>query len=57
VDIVAYVIEVHCPVVCQAGCVDESEKLKRNWRIVGWVLAGVALVIVAGPQLRDLILN
>lgn len=35
--------------------VDESDKRVRAWRIVGWVVAILAVIIVAGPQILDLI--
>jgi len=33
---------------------EESDKRVRAWRIVGWVVALLAVVIVAGPQILDL---
>lgn len=32
----------------------EHDKQVRAWRIVGWVVALLAVVIVAGPQILDL---
>jgi hypothetical protein len=34
---------------------DDNDKRARAWRIVGWVVALLAVVIVAGPQIIDLI--
>jgi hypothetical protein len=34
---------------------DDNDKRVRAWRIVGWVVALLAVVIVAGPQIIDLI--
>ena len=31
----------------------ESE-LERKWKMVGWIFAAIALVVVAGPQILDL---
>lgn len=31
----------------------ESE-LERKWKMVGWIFAAIALVIVAGPQILNL---
>jgi membrane protein YdbS with pleckstrin-like domain len=31
-----------------------NRDLEKIWRIVGWVFAAVALVIVAGPQILAL---
>jgi len=33
---------------------DPMDKRARAWRIVGWVIAALAVVIVAGPQIIDL---
>lgn len=33
---------------------ENNRDLERIWRIVGWVFAAVALVIVAGPQILAL---
>ena len=30
-------------------------ELERKWKIVGWIFAAIALVIVAGPQILALI--
>ena len=32
-----------------------DSELERKWTIVGWIFAGIALVIVAGPQILALI--
>ena len=37
------------------GMADDNDKRVRAWRIVGWVVALLAVVIVAGPQIIDLI--
>lgn len=34
---------------------EENDKRVRAWRIVGWVVALFAVVIVAGPQIIDLL--
>ena len=34
---------------------ENNRDLERIWRIVGWVFAAVALVIVAGPQILALL--
>lgn len=34
---------------------EENDKHVRAWRIVGWVVALFAVVIVAGPQIIDLL--
>jgi hypothetical protein len=34
---------------------EENDKRVRAWRIVGWVVALLAVVIVAGPQTIDLL--
>jgi hypothetical protein len=34
---------------------DDNDKRVRAWRIVGWVVALLAVVIVAGPQIIDFI--
>jgi len=34
---------------------DKPRDLEKTWRIVGWVFAAIALVIVAGPQILALI--
>lgn len=34
---------------------DEIDKRVRGWRIVGWIVALLAVVIVAGPQILDLV--
>jgi hypothetical protein len=34
---------------------EENDKRVRAWRIVGWVVALLAVVIVAGPQIIDLL--
>jgi hypothetical protein len=34
---------------------EQPRDLEKIWRIVGWVFAAVALVIVAGPQILALI--
>ena len=33
---------------------EPMDKRARAWRIVGWVIAALAVVIVAGPQIIDL---
>ncbi len=33
---------------------EESKRLVANWRIVGWVVAIVMVVVVAGPQIIEL---
>jgi len=33
---------------------EPTDKRARAWRIVGWVIAALAVVIVAGPQIIDL---
>jgi hypothetical protein len=34
---------------------EENDKRVRAWRIVGWVVALLAVVIVAGPQIIELL--
>jgi len=34
---------------------EENDKRVRAWRIVGWVVALLAVVIVAGAQIIDLL--
>jgi hypothetical protein len=31
-----------------------NEELERRWKMIGWIFAAIALVIVAGPQIIDL---
>jgi hypothetical protein len=33
----------------------EKKSLVTAWRLIGWVLAVVAIVVVAGPQILDLV--
>lgn len=33
---------------------DEKSPLVTKWRMVGWILAVVAIVVVAGPQILAL---
>ena len=33
---------------------DDKSPLVTKWRMVGWILAAVAVVIVAGPQILAL---
>jgi hypothetical protein len=33
----------------------DMERNARLWRIVGWVFLVIAIVVVAGPQLLDLV--
>jgi len=33
---------------------DEKSSLVTKWRMVGWILAVVAIVVVAGPQILAL---
>ncbi|AVG24100.1 hypothetical protein C3B54_111139 [Pontimonas salivibrio] len=33
---------------------EASRRLVTNWRIVGWVVAILMIVVVAGPQIIDL---
>lgn len=34
---------------------DNNRDLEKIWRRVGWLFAAIALVIVAGPQILQLI--
>lgn len=42
------------PPAYTVGMAEENDKRVRVWRIVGWVVALLAVVIVAGPQILDL---
>jgi hypothetical protein len=34
---------------------DRDQRHARLWRVVGWVAAAIAIVVVAGPQILDLV--
>lgn len=33
----------------------QKKSLVTTWRLIGWILAVVAIVVVAGPQIIDLV--
>lgn len=33
---------------------EESRRLVKKWRVVGWMLAVLMVVVVAGPQIIEL---
>lgn len=34
---------------------EENDTYARRWRVVGWIVALIAVVVVAGPQILNLI--
>jgi hypothetical protein len=34
---------------------EQNEKYAKAWRTAGWIFLAVAIVVVAGPQILDLI--